>query len=318
MMRESWLRNIILPAVIILAGFGAAFGLSSYLERNRPPLPSGFSDIDLSMNGSRLKGFAFGAEGLIADWYWMRSLQYNGDKIIASRSGHVNVNIDDMRDLNPRLLYPLLNNATDLDPHFAAPYSYGAIVLPAIDPEKAIAIAEKGIANNPNEWRLYQYLGYIYWKLKRYDKAADTYEKGSMVPAAPPFMKLMAASMRTDGGSRTTARTIYREMLAGSDEQVQKAAASRLMELDSLDERESIDKALADLKEQNGRCANDLNEVVPRLMQIKLPENHEFRVDNSNRLVDPTGAPYLLDKERCRVALDTANTKLPSQNAERK
>src|SRR5258708_581962 len=216
-MPQSVFQKIILPALIIIAGFGAAFGLSSYLERSRPPLPEDLADADLSMNGSRLKGFAFGAEGLIADWYWMRSLQYIGDKVLAAKSEKIN--IDDLRDLNPRLLYPYLNNATDLDPHFIAPYAYGATVLPAIDPEQAIAIAEKGIANNRDEWRLYQYLGFIYWKLKRYDKAAEIYEKGSMVPGAAPFMKLMVASMKTDGGSRVTARAIYREMLAGSDDE---------------------------------------------------------------------------------------------------
>ena len=310
MMRESVFQKIVLPAAIIIAGFGVAFGLSDYLEQNRPPLPEGFTDTDLSINGSRLKGFAFGTEGLISDWYWMRSLQYIGDKVVAAKS--TGFNIDDMSGLNPRLLYPLLNNATDLDPHFIAPYSYGAIVLPAIDPDKAIAIAEKGIANNPGEWRLYQHLGYIYWRLNRYDKAAETYDKGSTIPDAPPFMKLMAASMVTDGGSRTTARAIYREMLAGSDDgQVRVAATRRLQELDSLDERDAIDKALTDFKERSGRCANGLSEIMPMLMQVRLPEGHDFSIDNAKRLVDPTGAPYLLNKDTCRVKLDEALTGLP-------
>lgn len=311
-MGESLLQKVILPAVIIVAAFGAAFGLSDYLERSRPPLPENIADADLNMNGSRLKGFAFGTEGLMADWYWMRSLQYIGDKIVSSESERIN--IDDLRNLNPRLLYPLLENATDLDPHFIAPYSYGAIVLPAIDPEKAIAIAQKGIANNPNEWRLHQYLGYIYWKLKRYDKAYETYEQGSMVPGSPPFMKLMAAAMKTDGGSRSTARAMYREMLAGSDdEQIRNSASVRLQELDSLDERDAIDKALTDHKARTGQCATSLIEVLPMLMQVKLPEGHDFRVDKLNRLVDPTDAPYLLDKDECRVKVDTANSKLPKK-----
>ncbi|MEP6788924.1 MAG: tetratricopeptide repeat protein [Acidobacteriota bacterium] len=311
-MRESFLQKVILPTVIMVGAFVASFGLSDYLERSRPPLPEDLADADLNMNGSRLKGFAFGTEGLIADWYWMRSLQYVGDKVLGARSEKIN--IDDLRDLNPRLLYPLLENATDLDPHFIAPYSYGAVVLPAIDPEKAILITQKGIENNPNEWRLHQYLGFIYWKLKRFDEAAETYEKGSMVPGAAPFMKLMAAAMKKDGGSRSTARAMYREMLAGSDdEQIRNSASVRLEELDSLDERDAIDKALSDYRERSGRCANSLSDILPMLMQLKLPEGHDFRVDKSNRLVDPTEAPYLLDKDECRVKVDTANSKLPKK-----
>ena len=308
MISKSAFQKIVLPAVIIIAGFGAVFALSGFIERSRPPLPDDFADSDLSLKGSRLKGFVLGMDGLIADWYWMQSLQYIGKKMLSSEK----INLDDLRDLNPRLLYPYLENATDLDPHFIEAYSYGAIVLPAIDPDKAIAIAEKGIANNPNAWRLYQYLGYIYWRLKQYDKAAEIYDKGSTVPGAAPFMKLMVASMKTNGGSRSTAREIYRQMLSGSDEEsVRNAAEKRLKELDSFDERDAIDKALAEFRERSGRCANNLSEILPMLVPVKLPENRDFHIDKSNRLVDPTGAPYLLDKEKCRVQLDAATTKLP-------
>ncbi|MEO6654891.1 MAG: hypothetical protein ABIO36_02310 [Pyrinomonadaceae bacterium] len=309
-MGKSLLKQVIMPGVIIVAGFAAVVLLSGFIEHNRPSLSDEYADSDLNMNGSRLKGFAFGTEGLIADWYYMRSLQYVGDKLLNRKSE--TINIDDLRDLNPRLLFPLLENATDLDPHFIGAYSYGAIVLPAIDPGKAIDLATKGIVNNPNEWRLYQHLGYIFWKLGQYDKASEVYEKGSQVTGAQPFMKMMAASMRTKGGSRETSRLIYREMLENSDdEQVRITAERRLNELDSLDEREAIDKVLADFKENNGRCASDLSEITTILMRVKLPENREFRIDNANRLVDPTGAPYLLDSENCRVKLDPDRTGLP-------
>ena len=77
-MASSAVKNIILPAIIVVAGFAAIVGLSDGIERSKPELPEAFSDSDLSMNGSRLKGFVLGMEGLIADWYWVRSLQYIG------------------------------------------------------------------------------------------------------------------------------------------------------------------------------------------------------------------------------------------------
>src|SRR5512134_3171346 len=116
-------RKTIFATAVIIAGFVAVVGLTRFVEASRPPLPSGYEDADLRMQGSRLKGLVFGAEGLLADWYWMNSLQYMGKKI--SAVGLSNLNLDDMRPLNPRLLYPYLNNATDLDPKFMAPYSYG-------------------------------------------------------------------------------------------------------------------------------------------------------------------------------------------------
>ncbi len=309
MKNGSILSKIVVPALLIIAGFASVIWLSGFIERNRPPLPEGYGDTDLSMNGSQLKGFALGTEGLIADWYFIRSLQYVGNKMLNSKSE--TINIDDLRDLNPRLLYPLLNNATDLDPHFIAAYSYGAMVLPAVDKEKAVELTVKGIAKNPDSWRLYQHLGYIYWKLGSYDKAAESYEKGSEIAGAQPFMKLMAASMKADGGSRETARSIYHQMLDSSgDEQVHITAVRRLNELDSLDEREAIDKTLADFNDRKGRCAAGLGEILPELSRIKLPAGNEFEIDRSNRLLDPTGAPYILDRDKCRSALDLEHTGL--------
>ena len=221
--------KIIVPLTIVVVGLAANIALTRDLRSSRPTLPDDYTDRDLNMNGSSLKGFAFGTEGLMADWYFMRSLQYVGDKMIAHQDDVID--IDNLRGLNPRLLYPLLDNATDLDPHFLAAYSYGAVVMPAIDPAKAIELAQKGIANNPDKWRLYQHLGYIYWKLGRFEEAAETYEKGSKIEGSSPFMRLMAASMKTQGGSRETARAIFTEMLATSDdEQVRITADRRLKE----------------------------------------------------------------------------------------
>ncbi|MDQ3634488.1 MAG: hypothetical protein M3405_08265 [Acidobacteriota bacterium] len=225
-----------------------------------------------------------------------------------------NLNLEDLTSLNPKLLYPLLDNAATLDPHFLEVYSYGAIVLPAINPEQAIKITEKGIANNPYEWRLYHHLGFIYWKLKNYKKASEVYEKGSKIKNAPPFMKLMAAKLQNDGGSRETARHIYEQMFdEAQDTQTKENAGIRLLELDSFDEREAIQKVLSQFKEQKGRCAKNWQEILPLLQSVKLPTGKDFRVDDKGNIVDPTDAPYLLDKENCEIKLDTEKTKIPRQ-----
>jgi tetratricopeptide (TPR) repeat protein len=301
---------MILSAVVIFAGFGLVFSLSNFLERNRVSLPVGFEDSDLDLQGKRLKGFSLGAEGLIADWYWMRSLQYVGDKLAKTDAEFIN--IDDLRSLNPRLLYPFLDNATDLDPAFIAAYTYGAMVLPAIDPDKAILLIEKGIKNNPDYWRLYQYLGYIHWRLKDYDRAAAAYEKGSQNPNAAPFMKMMVASMKNQGGSRETARAIYQQMLdEARDEQTRNSATLRLMEIDSLEERDAIRTVLKDYAAKNGACPQSFRQIIPLLRSVKLPAGKAFHVDNSGDLADPSGAPYILDRQACEVKLDPERTKVP-------
>jgi tetratricopeptide (TPR) repeat protein len=300
------------PALIVVAGFTAIMLLTGWIEHRRPKLPGDYEDSDLIMNGSWLRGFAFGTEGLIADWYFMRALQYIGTKILERPD--MDIDLDDLRPLNPRLLYPMLQNATDLDPHFIAAYSYGAIVMPAIDSQQAVDLAKKGIANNPDSFRLYQYLGYIYWKLGRFEEAAQTYEEASRIAGAPPFLRLMAASMRSEGGGRDTARAIYRQMLEGSnDEQVRITADRRLKQLDSLDERETIDHALSQFKEKNGRCADTFAEIFPLLTEAAPRGGHELRINNERNLVDPSDAPYLLDREKCRAVLDPSRTGIALQ-----
>ncbi len=308
MIATSKLKNILLPLVIIASGFAATTSLDGYLKRAIPELPADYADGDPTFDIAKMRGFTLGLDGLIADWYWMRSLQYLGGKI-AAKEGFIN--IDDLREFNLRLLYPYLNSATDLDPQFMAAYSFGAIVLPAIDAEKAIAIAKKGIANNPADWQLYQHLGYIYWKLKRYDEASETYEQGSLVTGAPPFMKMMSAAMKTEGGSRNNARAIYRQMLESTDENIQNTAALRLKQIAALDEIEAINNALVKFKETSGRCTDVLSEIHPQLAKITLPDAHDFRINKANQLVDPTDAPYLFDVNTCAVQLDPKKTGIP-------
>lgn len=311
-MKQTSLQNFI-AAIIIISGFIIIFGLSSFIEKSRPPLPSGFEDQDLSLQTAKLKNFSLGMNGLAADWYWMQSLQYIGNKL--AQNPDMPINLDNLRPLNPRLLYPLLDNTTSLDPQFLTAYSYGAIVLPAIDPEQAIKITEKGINNNPDEWRLYQHLGYIYWKLKNYEKAAETYEKGSKIKNAPPFMQMMVALMKSKGGSRDTARRIYQQMYETSqDTQTKEASALNLLQLDSLDEQDVIQPAIDSFKEKTGRCPNNWQEIFPLLRNLKTQTGRNLRFESAAfSPVDPTDVPYFLLKnnDKCLVVIDTKKSKIP-------
>lgn len=297
-------------AAIIIIGFAAVFGLSDYIETNRPPLPEGYIDKDLSLQGEKLKGYALGSEGLVADWYWMRSLQYIGKKVFDSRDK--GINLEDLRPLNPRLLYPLLDTATSLDPKFMAAYSYGAIVLPAIDEKQAIKIARKGIKSNPESWRLYQHLGYIYWRLKKYEEAAKVYNDGMKIRGAPSWMRSLAAKMKSEGGRRETAREIYQQMYdEAADTQTRENALLRLLQLDSLDERDGLDFVLLRFKEKSGRCANRWREIFTDLRNVRLANGKDFRFDQAGDIVDPSNVPYVLDKKECKAKLNIEKSRIP-------
>jgi tetratricopeptide (TPR) repeat protein len=294
--------------IAVASGFGLIFALSNFLERNRPALPDGYEDADLAVQGKHLKGFVLGADGLFADWYWMQSLQYLGDKIEKSKSDYINV--EDLGSLNPRLLYPYLENATEFDPHFLPSYSFGATILPAVDPEKAILLIEKGIANNPDKFRLYQYLGYIYWKLGKYDQAAEVYQRGAKLADAPPFMKLMAASMTNEAGSPETARAMYQQMYEqAEDQQTRNNAEYRLMEFDTVEELKAIQAVLKTYSEKKGECPQSLSEILPQLSSVKLPFGKDFHINATGNLTDPSGSPYIFDRSSCQAVIDPQRQK---------
>jgi tetratricopeptide (TPR) repeat protein len=205
-------------------------------------------------------------------------------------------------------LYPMLDNATDLDPKFMPAFSYGASVLPAIDRSLAVKLTEKGISENPDSWRLYQYMGYIYWRAKEFDKAAETYEAGSRIAGAPAFLKQMAAAMQTQGGSRDTARQIYSQMLVESDDQQSRQTAElRLRQIDSLDELDAINAIL----KRSSRCPENLSVILPSLRNVTLSGGNDFEINEQRQLVDPSGVPYLLDTTTCTAHLNYRDTKIP-------
>lgn len=309
-MNSALIKNLLLPISMILFGFIGVFVFGGYIEENRLPIPAGYEDEDLVFSGAAFKNFSLGLNGLIADWYWMQSLQYLGGKF--AQKPDIPINVNDLRGFEPKLLYPLLDNAVSFDPQFIGVYEYGAVVLPSIDPALAVKIVEKGIENNPTEWRLYNQLGYIYWRTGEYEKAANAYEKASLIDGAPIVMKSMTAKMRLDGGGRETARVIYSQMFSeAQDSSTKKTAELFLLRLDALDQIDAINLILTTLKKENNRCSNDLREILPRLSKITLTKENEFKIDDQKYPVDPAGTRYVFNIESCTVEIDKRNSPIP-------
>jgi len=293
-MHSDRTKTIALGLVVVI-GMACAALLVRRLDTLRPPPDPNAIDESLYLEGKTARRMSLGFNGLAADWYWMRSLQYVGKKIINVD----NVQIDSLAQLNLKLLAPLLETATTLDPEFLDPYEYAAIVLPSVNVDEAIRITKKGIDANPNAWRLYQHLGYIYWQQQNYQAASETYGRGAQIAGAPPWMEAMKAKMAADGGSRATAREIYTRMYEGSaDEKVRDMARRRLLQLDSLDQRESLGKFFAAYKARTGKCPSSWKEIEPVFRTLRVA------VAASGAPLDPSGTPYVLRAGACEVELD--------------
>lgn len=197
----------LLSAGLILSGLA-----QTWMDARRDT-PAILDDALYLRSGATLKKASIGFDGLLADLYWIRTVQYFGAKLEEQGATTDSFDLRRMQQLEP-----LLNIVTELDPHHIAAYRFGAFFLQYLEPEKAVRFAEAGIRNNPGEWRLYQDSGFVYWQQRRFREAADSYSRGSQVAGAPAWMAAMAASMAARGGDRETAREMFRRLCEGNDD----------------------------------------------------------------------------------------------------
>lgn len=299
--RRAGRRATLLLASVVAGGLACVVLLQQAIDRARPATDAAAEIEELYLSASAAKRASLSFNGLVADWYWMRALQYTGRKILDHDGGLQGggIQLDDLTALDMRLLAPLLDRATTLDPQYAEAYEFAAIVLPAVDESEAQRLIEKGIAANPDKWRLYQHLGYLHWQAKRYTEARSAYERGSRVAGAPGWMMAMASRMEAEGGSRQTAREMYERMhLEAADDSIRGMAANRLLWLASLDEREALDRLLADARASSNRCPAGWREFAPVLRRAGV------NLDAAGAPLDPTGVPYSIDVSTCETKLD--------------
>jgi len=297
-------RRAVVVAAIVLGSMICTILLARLIDSRRPAPNLQLEEEGLYLAGNTLRRASLSFNGLAADWYWMRSLQYVGRKLLRSET---KIPLDDLSQLNLKLLAPLLDTATTLDPEFSEPYEYAAVVLPAVDVQQAIHITKKGIAANPSAWRLYQHLGYIYWQQGDFQAASETYGKGALLPGAPSWMEAMKARMVSEGGSRDLAREIYRRMYEqAEDNEVKKMAWLRLLQLDSFDQRDALRKVLSLYQTRVGRCPSSWKELEPAFRASRL------RVGADGAPLDPSGTAYVLVSGKCEVELDP-QSEVPSK-----
>jgi tetratricopeptide (TPR) repeat protein len=296
------MRNITF-VVIIIAGLSVLYPLQRRIDASMPGETTTDETLFFS-SGKAIKRMSIGVEGLAADIYWIRTVQYFGRKLVDSGKP---LSSAATKDLRMDLLAPLLNIVVTLDPQHIPAYRFGAIFLPERDMPAAIALVEKGIRENPNEWRLYQDLAYIYWQAgnasaagvqaDNYEKSGYWFEKGGDVPGAPWWMRDLAGLMKIKGGSREAARAVYSAYLASDDPNVRGQAIDRLKQLRALDEMDAINGLLARHKEQTGACPLDLRVLAGALRSMNLTLNDD------SMPVDPDGFAYGYDAAKCKAEL---------------
>jgi hypothetical protein len=275
-MNTSRKTTIVASACLMLS-----LAASSYvLHRSDQLRPQAALDEVLFLSSPKvIKRASLGYDGLMACIYWTRAVQYFGYR-------HHNF------ATSYNLLAPLLEITTHLDPHLLVAYEFGTSFLApkpphgAGEPERAIELIEYGIQNNPDNWKLYYDLGFVYYmELRDYKQAAETFEHGSHIPNAHPFLKVMAAQMAQHAGEYETARMLWSATYQTTqDKQIKDNAVEHLRALRVDEDVKRLQEAVTRFGERTGRLPASMAELAAAEGLSGAP-------------VDPDGHPYKLTPE---------------------
>src|SRR5258706_3989094 len=194
---------------------------------------------------------------LAANLYWTRVVQYYGNRHPNQRA-----NLD--------LLWPLLDVTTTLDPNLIVAYRFGGMFLSdspprgAGQPQRGIELLRRGIRNNPEYWRFYEDLGFIYYfDLRDYSKASEVLLEGSKKPGAMIWMKALAARISEKGESIETSAMLWTEVYnSTNDGNVKRNAEIHLQLLRARADCEQLNKIAAEYKKRTGRPPSYVRELV--------------------------------------------------------
>jgi hypothetical protein len=243
-------------------------------------------DILYLWSGQQVRRLSPGLENVLADIYWLRTVQYFGGQ----RAFATEQRFD--------LLEPLIEITTTLDPRFELAYRYGAVFLAepapagAGQPQAAIRLLRRGAEALPQSWRLRQDLGFFMFFFTRdAQEASRVLLDAAELPGAPIWLRSSAADFLRRGGERETSRRVWAHLAEQTEGQMRENALFNLGRLDALDLRDAVQKTVEDFKTRFGRYPTSLSEL-----SAALPSKPAFK--------DQSGTPFAYDPETGTVAFE--------------
>jgi tetratricopeptide (TPR) repeat protein len=243
-------------ALVLLLGFAGVWKLQKRIDAQRQAVE--IEDDQVLLRSTKLvKALSLEYAPMVADIYWTRAVQYFGNK-------------HHLHQMDLRLLWPLLDLTSTLDPNLLPVYHFGSTFLSDAPPrgmgrpDLAVQLIERGLRANPEDWRLYYDLGYVYYFDKKdYAKASAAFYEGSKNPNAYYWMKVMAAKIAAEGDSLETSMFLWQDVYNNTkDERVRENALTHLQLLRAKEDCKQIDALADDYEKRLGRRPTRIRELV--------------------------------------------------------
>ncbi|MDH4100919.1 MAG: hypothetical protein OEV28_10145 [Nitrospirota bacterium] len=227
-------------------------------------------------SGEYLKHILLGYDLAVADIYWIKTIQYVGEKTKASRTY--------------KWLYPMVDLVTTLDPrHTMAYHGAGVVLAVYAEPrrlEESNAILKKGIKNDPDAWQHPFYLSFNYFHyMNDYETAAKYMAMAAAKPKHPHYVEKLAARLYAEARDPESGILFLASVIESTgDEKVRKELEERFLQLVAERDMNTLDEAIRWHEKKTGKKPAMLLELLVSGALPELPE-------------EPRGGNYYIDKD---------------------
>ena len=251
--------------ICFLLLFSALILVQYQFDSNRAKISTPEPNI---LKSTVVKAADLGLDNAAADVAWLSAIQYFGGGI-----SKTNEKLSDYLFL-----------ATDLDPKFAYPYAFGALILPAANQtDQGISIAKLGIERGITDYKIPYYLAVTYHVNKNDTKDAALYfDMAAHTPGAPAGIKQVAASYGSRSDLRSQTRLIWQGIYDTTKDEVVKQKAKDY--IDHFDLLTALENLASVYKEKTGKYPADVDQLVkegvlPSVLQD--PFGFQFKFNSS-------------------------------------
>ena len=204
-----------------------------------------------------VKAIDLGLHNAAADVMWLSAIQYFG--------GGESSNNERMSDY--------LNFTAEVDPKFSYPYAFGALVLPTIGyVDEGIKLADKGIANGVNDWRIPYYTATTYYFTKNdLNNALKYFDITANTPGVPDGIKKISTNFAARSDKRAKTKEVWVGVYENSnDEVVKKRAEKYILHYEILD---FLDQAAEKYKQVYNRYPETTDDLINGKILKAAPED---------------------------------------------
>ena len=252
------LAKILVGSALAVFCYSGATYLGWLLEKRAPIRSLGAAgELIYLPSPQQARLMSLGFTNLVADYYWVKALQYYTDPTLAQ---YRYKNLADYLEL-----------VVGIDPDYEYAYKFAGLAIPYdtgrwrhVNTRRSTSFLERGARRFPGNWQFHFLLGYNYLNFHNEPAtAAKHLEMAAKLPKAPTYLAAFAARVYAVGGELDRALEFSEGILrTTSSPEIEAMMRARITDLRVEKELRSIEAAAKAFQQKHARFPADLNELI--------------------------------------------------------